>query len=49
MTIFVPLEPSSELPAQSAFLLPSSNVHAQLSKAIQAIMKAKRIVIICGL
>lgn len=48
MTIFVPLEPSSEVPAQPSFLVPTSNVQAQLSKAIQAIMKARRIVVICG-
>ena len=48
MTVFLPLDPSVGVPTQPSFLLPSHNVQAQLSRAIQAIMKAKRIVVICG-
>ncbi|KAF9565379.1 DHS-like NAD/FAD-binding domain-containing protein [Agrocybe pediades] len=48
MTIFLPLDPSSQVPSVPSFLVPPLNPVSQLSKTIQAIMKAKRIVVICG-
>ncbi|KAF8149838.1 DHS-like NAD/FAD-binding domain-containing protein, partial [Crassisporium funariophilum] len=48
MTVFLPLDPTSAVPAMPTFLVPPVNPVAQLSRAIQAIMKAKRIVVVCG-
>lgn len=48
MTVFLPLNPSSPLPALPTFLVPPANAVTHLARVIQAIMKAKRIVVICG-
>ncbi|KAF9474312.1 DHS-like NAD/FAD-binding domain-containing protein [Pholiota conissans] len=48
MTVFLPLDPATELPSQPAFLAAAANPVTQLAKVVQAIMKAKRIVVICG-
>ena len=48
MTVFLPLNPSSPLPALPTFLVPPVNSVTHLARVIQAIMKAKRIVVICG-
>ncbi|KAJ7454734.1 DHS-like NAD/FAD-binding domain-containing protein [Mycena latifolia] len=48
MTLFVPLDPSVRVPASPSFLQDSVDPTVQLEKVIKAILKAKRIVIVCG-
>ncbi|KAG6915866.1 hypothetical protein DXG01_009573 [Tephrocybe rancida] len=48
MTLFVPLEADTPLPAAPPFLAETSDSRAQISKVIRSILKAKRIVVICG-
>ncbi|KAG6879886.1 hypothetical protein C0992_010239 [Termitomyces sp. T32_za158] len=48
MTLFVPLEADTPLPNTPAFLAGSVDPQAQIAKAIRSILKAKRIVVICG-
>jgi NAD-dependent histone deacetylase SIR2 len=48
MTVFLPLEESSPIPTSPSFLVPSTDPNGQVSKVIKAIIKAKRIVVVCG-
>ncbi|KAF8873993.1 DHS-like NAD/FAD-binding domain-containing protein, partial [Infundibulicybe gibba] len=48
MTVFLPLEASAPAPASPAFLVPSLDPVNQLAKLVKTILKAKRIVVICG-
>ncbi|KAF7424233.1 hypothetical protein PC9H_009539 [Pleurotus ostreatus] len=48
MTIFLPLEPAKTLPSSPPFLVASSDPRTQTAKVVKAILKAKRVVIICG-
>ncbi|KAJ7116455.1 DHS-like NAD/FAD-binding domain-containing protein [Mycena epipterygia] len=48
MTVFVPLDPSVRAPTSPSFLQVSANPTVQLEKVIKAILKAKRVVIVCG-
>ena len=48
MTVFLPLNPESPLPPLPTFLVPPANSVSHLARVIHAIMKAKRIVVICG-
>jgi NAD-dependent histone deacetylase SIR2 len=48
MTLFIPLDPATPFPHTPSFLAQSSNTPAQLQKVIQSILKAKRIVVVCG-
>ncbi|KAJ7671557.1 DHS-like NAD/FAD-binding domain-containing protein [Mycena polygramma] len=48
MTLFIPLDSSAGTPAAPSFLQASPNPTVQLQKTIKAILKAKRIVIVCG-
>ncbi|KAK1227682.1 hypothetical protein PQX77_009307 [Marasmius sp. AFHP31] len=48
MTLFLPLEADAPLPNVPSFLQKSPEPEKQVSKAIKAILKAKRIVVICG-
>ncbi|KAG2157909.1 DHS-like NAD/FAD-binding domain-containing protein [Suillus bovinus] len=48
MTLFVPLEASSPPPPTPSFLVPSKTPNLHLRKAIKAILKAKRLVVVCG-
>ncbi|KDR79035.1 hypothetical protein GALMADRAFT_244772 [Galerina marginata CBS 339.88] len=48
MTLYLPLHPQSPSPPQPSFLVPPANAATQLSRVVHAIMKAKRIVVICG-
>ncbi|KAJ6570121.1 DHS-like NAD/FAD-binding domain-containing protein [Mycena vulgaris] len=48
MTLFVPLDHTARVPASPSFLQDSGNPTVQLEKVIKAILKAKRIVIVCG-
>lgn len=48
MTLYLPLDVESEFPQSPSFLVSSPDPEGQLSKAIKAIMKAKRIVVVCG-
>ncbi|CCM00074.1 uncharacterized protein FIBRA_02101 [Fibroporia radiculosa] len=48
MTIFLPLEASSPLPQSPSFLVPSSESSAQVKKVVKAILKARRIAVVCG-
>ncbi|KXN90568.1 NAD-dependent protein deacetylase hst4 [Leucoagaricus sp. SymC.cos] len=48
MTIFLPLEADLPHPSKLSFLVRSSDVTMQLQKVIQSILKARRIVVVCG-
>ncbi|KAI0733599.1 DHS-like NAD/FAD-binding domain-containing protein [Fomitopsis betulina] len=48
MTVFLPLEASSPTPHTPAFLVSATQPAAQLQKVIKAIMKARRIAVVCG-
>lgn len=48
MTVFVPLDSSVRAPTSPSFLQVSANPTVQLEKVIKAILKAKRVVIVCG-
>ncbi|OAX43124.1 DHS-like NAD/FAD-binding domain-containing protein [Rhizopogon vinicolor AM-OR11-026] len=48
MTLFVPLDESSPPPSIPSFLVRSETPNLHLRKAIKAILKAKRLVIVCG-
>ncbi|OCH95458.1 DHS-like NAD/FAD-binding domain-containing protein [Obba rivulosa] len=48
MTIFLPLEASAPFPPSPSFLVPSSEPTAQVKKVMKAIMKARRIAVVCG-
>ncbi|OBZ72467.1 NAD-dependent protein deacetylase hst4 [Grifola frondosa] len=48
MTVFLPLEASSPFPQSPSFLVPSSDPSVHLKKVIKAIMKARRIAVVCG-
>ncbi|KAJ7760752.1 DHS-like NAD/FAD-binding domain-containing protein [Mycena maculata] len=47
-TLFVPLDHSTRVPTAPSFLQASADPTVQLEKSIKAILKAKRIVIVCG-
>lgn len=49
MTFYLPLDAASPFPQSPAFLLPSPQRDYQLNKLIKAVMKAKRIVVVCGM
>lgn len=49
MTLYLPLDSASLFPPSPSFLLPSQDTDDQLNKVIKAIMKAKRIVVVCGM
>ena len=46
MTLFVPLDPSSPIPATPQFLIRSQP--QALDSVVNSIVKAKRIVVVCG-
>ncbi|TFL04173.1 DHS-like NAD/FAD-binding domain-containing protein [Pterulicium gracile] len=48
MTTYLPLDLDAEFPSSPPFLLPSANPDSQLRQIIQRILKAKRIVVLCG-
>jgi hypothetical protein len=48
MTVFLPLEASTPFPSSPPFLAESTDTVAQVSKVLKAILKARRIVVICG-
>ncbi|KAJ7086145.1 DHS-like NAD/FAD-binding domain-containing protein [Mycena belliarum] len=48
MTLFVPLVPTVRAPSSPSFLQDSVDHAVQLEKVIKAILKAKRMVIVCG-
>lgn len=48
MTVFLPLEASTPFPSSPSFLAESTDSAAQVSKVLRAILKARRIVVICG-
>lgn len=48
MTVFLPLAVDTPLPSTPPFLLESTDLRTQISKVIKSIMKAKRMVVMCG-
>ncbi|EED81652.1 predicted protein [Postia placenta Mad-698-R] len=48
MTVFLPLEASSPFPQTPSFLVPSSDPSAHVKRVVKAIMKARRIAVVCG-
>ncbi|KAG1866858.1 DHS-like NAD/FAD-binding domain-containing protein [Suillus subluteus] len=48
MTLFVPLEVGSSPPPTPSFLVHSETPNLHLRRAIKAILKAKRLVVVCG-
>jgi hypothetical protein len=49
MTLYLPLDTASPFPPSPSFLLPSTDTDDLLNRVIKAIMKAKRIVVVCGM
>ncbi|EPQ54204.1 DHS-like NAD/FAD-binding domain-containing protein [Gloeophyllum trabeum ATCC 11539] len=48
MTVCIPLEAASPIPQTPSFLVPPSDPENQLGKLLKAILKAKRIAVVCG-
>ncbi|PCH42141.1 DHS-like NAD/FAD-binding domain-containing protein [Wolfiporia cocos MD-104 SS10] len=48
MTLFLPLESSSSLPQNPPFLVPSPEPSAHVKRVVKAVMKARRIAVVCG-
>ncbi|KAF5328451.1 hypothetical protein D9611_015135 [Ephemerocybe angulata] len=48
MTVFLPLEEETHIPQTPPFLAEPADRKAGLAKVVQAVLKAKRIVVICG-
>ncbi|KZT01556.1 DHS-like NAD/FAD-binding domain-containing protein [Laetiporus sulphureus 93-53] len=48
MTVFVPLQASSPFPQAPSFLMPSPEPAAHVKKVVKAVMKARRIAVVCG-
>jgi hypothetical protein len=48
MTLFLPLEDSAPLYSTPAFVIKPNDTESQVTKVIKTILKAKRIVVICG-
>ncbi|KAI0687688.1 DHS-like NAD/FAD-binding domain-containing protein [Cytidiella melzeri] len=48
MTIFIPLDAASPLPPSPHFLVPSTQPTTHVQKVVKAILKAKRIAVLCG-
>ncbi|EIN09730.1 DHS-like NAD/FAD-binding domain-containing protein [Punctularia strigosozonata HHB-11173 SS5] len=48
MTLFLPLDPSEDLPSKSTFLSAAHDREAQLNGVLKAIRKAKRIAVVSG-
>jgi hypothetical protein len=48
MTVFVPLDSSSSCPAAPSFLVEPDDTSAQFTRVVKAIIKARRIVVVCG-
>ncbi|KAF6754544.1 DHS-like NAD/FAD-binding domain-containing protein [Ephemerocybe angulata] len=48
MTVFLPLEEETPIPQTPPFLAEPADRNAGLAKVVQAVLKAKRIVVICG-
>lgn len=48
MTVFLPLEDSAPWPSLPPFVVEPNNAKTQLAKVIKTILKAKRIVVVCG-
>ncbi|KAG9315281.1 DHS-like NAD/FAD-binding domain-containing protein [Chiua virens] len=48
MTLFVPLDHNQAPPSFPSFLVHTHDVHHHIRKAIRAILKARRLVVVCG-
>ncbi|KAI0749496.1 DHS-like NAD/FAD-binding domain-containing protein [Daedaleopsis nitida] len=48
MTAFLPLEASAPLPPSPAFLIPSPDPGNHMKRVIKAVLKARRIAVVCG-
>ncbi|EGN99156.1 hypothetical protein SERLA73DRAFT_182004 [Serpula lacrymans var. lacrymans S7.3] len=48
MTVFMPLEADSSPPTSPPFLVHSADPSTQVRRVVKAIMKAKRLVVVCG-
>jgi len=48
MTLYVPLDLKDELPNSPPFLIPPKTPESHLNNVVQAILKAKRIAVVCG-
>ena len=48
MTAFLPLEAATPLPPSPAFLVPSPDPVSHMKRVIKAVLKARRIAVVCG-
>jgi hypothetical protein len=48
MTVFVPLDGSTSCPAAPPFLVEPEDSSTQFTRVTKAILKARRIVVVCG-
>jgi NAD-dependent histone deacetylase SIR2 len=48
MTVFIPLDPLVSQPATPSYLVQAKDRDAQLAKVVRAIVKARKIVVVCG-
>ncbi|RPD61160.1 DHS-like NAD/FAD-binding domain-containing protein [Lentinus tigrinus ALCF2SS1-7] len=48
MTAFLPLEAATPLPPSPAFLVPSPDPASHMKRVVKAILKARRIAVVCG-
>ena len=48
MMAFLPLKVAAPYPSSPGFLIPSTDPLGQVKQVIKAILKARRIVVVCG-
>ena len=48
MTAFLPLEAATPLPPSPAFLVPSPDPAHHMKRVVKAVLKARRIAVVCG-
>ncbi|KAI0711937.1 DHS-like NAD/FAD-binding domain-containing protein [Cerioporus squamosus] len=48
MTAFLPLEAATPLPPSPAFLVPSPDPASHMKRVVKAVLKARRIAVVCG-
>ncbi|KAI1797322.1 DHS-like NAD/FAD-binding domain-containing protein [Ganoderma leucocontextum] len=48
MTAFLPLDAAASFPSSPAFLMPSPNPAGHVKRVVKAVLKARRIAVVCG-
>jgi NAD-dependent histone deacetylase SIR2 len=49
MTYFLPMDGETPLPSSPSFLVPSVEPDRHMGRVIKAILKARRIAVVCGM